>query len=626
LKIVHVSTFDTQGGAARAAYRLQQGLCQIGQDCQMLVRYKYSVDENVVSIVDPRILEQSAEALFVEGAIQQHYINAHRTDISNSSFTLPYPGFDLSELPQIQKADIINLHWVAYLQSPPALRKLLSLHKPIVWTLHDERPFTGGCHYSAGCEGYRLNCAACPQLADDYYALPSTILQDNLTYLQDSHITIVTPSRWLAERTAESRLFGRQRIEVIPYSIDADVYHPIAKVEAKHRLGMGPEVITLLFGAQDGREKRKGFRVLLDALQRCLDDKRIQQLVADGRLKVLSLGYADPDLAATGLPIHALGYTDSDEEICLAYSAADVFVLPSLEDNLPNTMLEAMSCGTPVIGSRVGGIPELVIDGSTGFLVPPGDARQLTEALLAAIFDPTRLSGMGHRCRQVIEQGYTLHTQATRYLTLYTDLCKTAKHEPPVSLRRTERSDEQKAKLEPELGVHFNTIYDSLLSTALHDFAFTTYRQWQTSEADRAARLQVIKEQGQRLGEIDAERNNLRFQLDDLRRQFEASEADRAARLQVIEEQGRRLSEIEAERHNLQQQLAESEEIRGNQASLIEAQEHQLQVSMAQLRKLQQLVQTIRRGHVYSAVRRLGGWEWFDQALQNQGGSDEHRV
>ena len=686
----------------------------------MLVRYKHSVDENVVSIVDPRILEQSAEALFLEGAIQRHYIDAHRTDISNSTFTLPYPGFDLSALPQIQEADIINLHWVAYLQSPPALRKLLSLHKPIVWTLHDERPFTGGCHYSAGCAGYRHNCAACPQLADDRFELPSAILQDNLTYLQDSHLTIVTPSHWLAERTAESRLFGAQRIEVIPYSIDTNVYHPIAKAEAKHRLGIGQEVVTLLFGAQDGREKRKGFAVLLEALQGCLNDKRIQRFVADGRLKVLSLGYTDPDLAALGLPIHSLGYTDSDEEICQAYSAADVFVLPSLEDNLPNTLLEAMSCGTPVIGSRVGGIPELIIDGSTGFLVPTGDALQLAEALLTAILDPTRLSGIGHQCRQVIEQGYTLHTQATRYLALYSDLCKTAKHEAQVSLRGIERSDEQMAKLEPEIGAHFNKIYDSILLIALRDFAFTTYRQWQTSEvdraarlhiiegqgqrlgeigaerdnlrfqladlqqhfeaaeADRAARLRVIEEQGPRLGEIEAERNDLRFQVNDLQRHFEAAEADRAARLRVIEEQGRRLGEIEAERNDLrfqvndlqrhfeaaeadraarltvieeqgqrlgqveaerdslrfqltdlqtrlsdarnnlqqiQQQLVESEEIRGNQVSLIEAQEHQLHVTMAQLRRLQELFRTIQSGRVYRIVRRLGGWKWLEQTL-----------
>ncbi len=154
-------------------------------------------------------------------------------------------------------------------------------------------------------------------------------------------------------------------------------------------------------------------------------------------------------------------------------------------------------------------------------------------------------------------------------------------------------------------------------------------QQFEAAEADRAARLQVIEEQGRRLGEIEAERNSLRFQLDDLQRQFEAVEADRAADLQVIEEQGQRLGDIETKCNDLQTQLAsargnlqqfqqqftENEEIRSNQASLLEAQEHQVQVSMAQLRKLQQLVQTIQRGRVYHAVRRLGGWKWFDNLL-----------
>ncbi len=602
MKIVLISTDDLRGGAARAAYRLQQGLRQIGQECQMLVRYKRSPDENVVSIVDPHILEKSAEALLLEGAIQQHYIDAHRTDISNSSFTLPYPGFDLTGLPQIQEADVINLHWVAHLQSPPTLRNLLSLHKPIVWTLHDEWPFTGGCHYSAGCEGYRHDCAACPQLADDVYELPSAVLQDKLAYFQDAHMTVVTPSRWLAERAAESKLFGAQRIEVIPNSVNTDVYLPIPKAEAKHRLGIGAEVATLLFGAQDGREKRKGFAVLLEALQACLGDERIQKLAANGRLKVLSLGRTAPDLATLSLPIHSLGYTDSDEEICLAYSAADVFVLPSLEDNLPNTMLEAMSCGTPVIGSRVGGIPELVIDGLTGFLVAPGEVRQLAEALLTAILDPTRLSGMSQRCRQVIEQGYALPTQATRYLALYSDLCKTATHEARISPRGIKHSHESMARLEPELGAHFSAIFDSILLTALRDFTFTAYRQWQTSEADRAARLTVIEEQGRQLGEIEAERNDLRYQLADLQQHLEAAEADRTARLTVIEKQGQQLGQVEAERNDLRFQLTDLQrhfeaaeadraarltviEEQGQQLSQVEAERNDLRFQLIDLQR-----------------------------------------
>ena len=188
------------------------------------------------------------------------------------------------------------------------------------------------------------------------------------------------------------------------------------------------------------------------------------------------------NLRRTNLPIRSLGYLDSDEQIALVYAAADLFVLPSVEDNLPNTMLEAMSCGTPVVGFRVGGLPDLVKDGQTGQLVPPGEAEQLGKAISALIFAPQQLAEMGQNCRHLIETDHTLTIQAQRYLDLYQELSATS---PWTTL--TNAPVEVLASFEVTLGPNFQTIYEPVLFEALQEYTPQLHQKWQEAEADRAA-------------------------------------------------------------------------------------------------------------------------------------------
>ena len=597
MKIVQINTYDIRGGAARAAYRLHEGLLKIGQESQVLVVQKFANDETVYRVNLKEGEKSFEEQLFFGAAIQEHYIDAHRTEISNTLFSLPYPGYDLSSLPMLKEAEVINLHWVAYYQSTATLRSLFALRKPVVWTLHDQWAFTGGCHYTAGCQKYRRDCVACPQLAEDPFNLAAVILKDKLELFKGANLTIVTPSLWLADCAKQSKLFKELRVEVIPYGLDTDIFAPLPKAKAKKRLGIEADVVTLLFVAEQSAEKRKGFQELLAAMQHCFYNAEFQELVQGERIKLLCLGHSDYKADSLRIPAVFLGYLDSEEEIRTAYAAADLFILPSLEDNLPNTILESMSCGTPVVAFDVGGVPDVVTNGVTGQLVYPGDVSQMGEAIVSLVLNPELRKEMGKRCRKNMIEKNSLTDQAERYGQLYQMLYQddklSGRKPSEYSTLEVETGDAEIASTTALVSVgtmkgpHFSDIFDQVLLKALKEFSLVKEQAYQASEDDRAARLKVIEEQGRRLGEVEAERNNLQSELAHWRQHFESVQAESAARLQVIEEQGRRLGEVEAERDKLQSER-----------------DGALQVLF-----------TVSRTRAYKLLRRLGRWKAIEQSI-----------
>jgi glycosyltransferase involved in cell wall biosynthesis len=407
MRILQVSNSDIQGGAARAAYRLHRGLIAVQQESIMVTLNRQSQDQSVIQVSQPpRSIPLST--------IQKCYINQNRTPLSNTSFSLSYPGADLAN--NLNDIDVINLHWVAYFQSPITIHHLLR-QKPVVWTLHDMWAFTGGCHYSAGCSQYQQSCADCPQLQADPYSLTSAMLEDKLDLLQG--LVIVAPSKWLADCARRSRVFQQHRIEVIPYGLDTDVFTPIDKAAAKRELGIDAGAIALLIGADDGNEQRKGFAELLEALQLCSQDPQFESLLAAQKFQLLCFGIPNAQLTELNLPLHSFGKIDSDEHLRKIYAAADLFVLPSLEDNFPNTMLEAMSCGTPVVAFAVGGIIDGVTD-ETGRTV--GDIAEMAGAIVEILLADELRQRMGEAGRRRMVEQYGLTRQADRYVELYEEL------------------------------------------------------------------------------------------------------------------------------------------------------------------------------------------------------------
>lgn len=485
MKVVQVNTIDSQGGAARAAYRLHSGLRASGIDSKMLVKEKTSADDTVQLLATKVPMCEGEDSFLLSEVVQRQYIDANRTSLSNTLFSLPYPGYDISRLESVQNADIINLHWVAFYQSPVTIWRLLQLGKPVVWTLHDMWAFTGGCHYSAGCEGYCQDCTACPQLFPDPYGLPATILADKCELFMGADLTIVTPSKWLGDCARRSRLFRNNRIEVIPNSIEIDKYVAASKAEAKKSFGIAEDVTVLLCGADSCTEKRKGFQELASAFTFCAKNAVFSDMVANGKLVILSFGHATPDIKSWELPVISLGYLSDEKAISSAYSAADLFILPSLEDNLPNMMLEAMSCGTPVIAFAVGGIPDVVINDVTGRLAEPFNTKELSRHIIELAQDAVLRSALAKESIRSIEQSFNLNVQAKNYSTLYDELLSKAM---PVRAKASKKlypmtNSIETKPIEPDarLGPAFSLIKDSVFLDSLRAVLPRIYKHYRRS-------------------------------------------------------------------------------------------------------------------------------------------------
>lgn len=425
MKVTHLSTHDWTGGAARAASRLHTGLRDLGVDSALLIQ------EGVIrSPAAQRARRPSRLRKVLWDLLQRHCYQTNRTALSATYFSAPIPGGDVLAESAVRAADVLHLHWVTRFVDPSRLAGLARM-KPIVWTLHDQRPFTGGCHYSAGCRGYESACAPCPQLRDNPLRLPARVLAAQRAAFSSDRVVVVTPSRWLAECARRSACFADARIEVIPNGVDTAVFIPDDRRAARAALGLPTDGFQILFGADSGKEPRKGAAALAAALRTIA-----QREGARDSIRLLSFGEPSPLFESTGLPLHHLGYLDGDDELARAYRAADVFVLPSLEDNLPNTMLEALACGTPVAGSNIGGIPELVVDGETGRLFPANDAAAIAAVLLELAERPEDCAQLGAAGARVIRERFQVRHQAERCLALYRSLApgEAFVPEPPALL------------------------------------------------------------------------------------------------------------------------------------------------------------------------------------------------
>lgn len=418
LGVVHVSSDDVTGGAGRCAHRLHEGLLALGHDSRMLVQRKRS-DDGAVSRFRPDAgLRRRLARRWRRWRIERDHA---RYEASAPGWREPFHGdrteFAGEVVGSLPPADVVNLHWISRLVDYRAFFDGLPGRLPVVWTLHDMNLFTGGCHYDRGCGAYRRRCGTCPQLGsedeDDLSRQVWRRKRDLFSRTPAERLHLVTPSRWLADVASESSLVGgRFPVSVIPYGVDTDVFAPRDRGFAREVLDVPPEARVVLFVAHSVENDRKGFGVLREALA---------GLTGEEGLVLLSLGKGDPEVPE-GIEHRHLGFVRDDRYMSVIYSAADVFVIPSRQDNLPATALEAMACGTPVVGSGVGGIPEMVRPGETGYLAEDGDPGDLRDGILRVLRDPDGRQALSRRCRERVLGEYGLERQARRYERLYRSL------------------------------------------------------------------------------------------------------------------------------------------------------------------------------------------------------------
>jgi glycosyltransferase involved in cell wall biosynthesis len=310
--------------------------------------------------------------------------------------------------------DIVNIHWAnsAFMQ----IETPNKLNKPIVWTLHDMWAFTGGCHYSENCNRYTTNCGACPQLdSKTSNDLSYWVWKRKAKAWKNLNLTIISPSHWLAKCALSSSLFQNLRVETIPNGIDTEIYHPIDKSVARSLLNLPKDKKLVLFGAlQSTSDKRKGFHLLQSALQ-YLSLSGWQE-----KFELVIFGDSQPkNQHEFGFKTYYLGTLSDDLSLALVYSAADVFVLPSIEDNLPNTILEAMACGTTCVAFNIGGMPDMIEHQKNGYLAQPFKIEDLAQGITWVLEGKERNQKLSNLAREKIEREFTLELQSHRYLSLF---------------------------------------------------------------------------------------------------------------------------------------------------------------------------------------------------------------
>jgi glycosyltransferase involved in cell wall biosynthesis len=415
MKILLISTSDLRGGAARSGYRLHRGLVESGIDSRMLVQTKVSDDRTVIA-AQSKIQRGLANLRPTIDVLPLEFYR--KRDRTPYNYAIQWQRDRVIQQVGQINPDIINLHWICggYLQ----IETIAKFKKPIVWTLHDMWAFTGGCHYDLECGKYKSNCGNCPILSSNRdWDLSRWIWQRKAKALQNADLTVVTPSNWLAECAKNSSLFANRRVEVIPYGLDTQQFKPIDKTIARDILGLPQDKALVLFGASTANAyKRKGFHLLQPALQIFSNSEKIALDV-----ELVIFGSSEPENPPNfGFKSRYMGKLNDDISLVLLYSAADVFVAPSTQDNFPNTILEALACGTPVVAFNIGGVKDQIDDRITGYIARPFEPEDLADGIKWILIDRDRHYSLCKQARVKAERDFQLKTQAELYIQLFQDI------------------------------------------------------------------------------------------------------------------------------------------------------------------------------------------------------------
>jgi glycosyltransferase involved in cell wall biosynthesis len=409
MKVLHLSTTDIQGGAARGAFWLHTALRRHGVDSQILVDRKYSDCDSVMerSFVGGRV----ARALVA--TLDSLPLRMYRKSVE-SYWSVGWMPNGIPKLIASSDADIIHLHWVG--QGFVPIGALPRFGRPVVWTMRDMWSFTGGCHHTTTCTRFQGSCGACPQLrSNSERDLSRRVWESKHYHWRSVDLWLVAISNWLADCAKKSSLFRDRHVSVIPNGVDIRRFRPIDKKTARARLGLPLQKRLVLFGGIDPiREQRKGFQYFSEAARILASNGQAEttEIIVFGRTQ-------DTTLQSLPLPCHRFGHLDDDELLANIYSSADVLVAPSIFEPFGKTLIEAMACGTPVVAFDNGGPRDIVEHQMTGFLAPVYSADALARGISWCLAGEDRAAALGRRARTRVEARFDIDAVAMRYAALY---------------------------------------------------------------------------------------------------------------------------------------------------------------------------------------------------------------
>jgi glycosyltransferase involved in cell wall biosynthesis len=417
LTITHAVTRDA-GGGGRAARRLHDGLRRIDVNSTLYVRGTEQPDPSVAIFQPSMDFPSRLRRWLRRRRLSPRFREIEQKLGPESPWTIDDLTIDgLDVIRQAPESDIVNLHSLYNFIDLPLFFSSRRSTQPVVWTLHDMVAFTGGCIYAGDCDRFHESCGQCPILSDagisdhsrDSWRRKRAVFRK----FPKNRLSLVTPSHWLCNKVKASSLLGDFSVTTIPYGLDLDAYSPRDKAAARDALGIPQDARVALFVTQFNiSNPRKGFHKLEAALK---------QIAGLDRLLIMTVGKSAPSADLECDVLH-LGGIANERLQSIIYSAADLFLIPSLEDNLPLVVQESMACGTPVVGFATGGIPELVNHSEHGLLVKTGDVGALADSITTLLKDDARRNEMGRRCRESATARFSLEVQAAAYRDLYESL------------------------------------------------------------------------------------------------------------------------------------------------------------------------------------------------------------
>ena len=394
MNVLLINTYN-YGGAAQACMRLHRGLLKQGISSRLLT---LTGSTEIPEVYSFRSIFKSRSQRVIQKLREYHFNAQKQRQLSGlpkgfEPFQLSKAPFELTEHPLLKWADVINLHWVAHFLDYPTFFK--KVNQPIVWTLHDMLPFTGGYHYEKGFP------------FESYSHLIRREVQTKKAALKNTDLSIIALNDWLCNLSKKSELFGKYPHHIIPNGLDTTVFKIQNKRFSKRIFNIPNHKRCLLFVADSVTNKRKGFNLLMEAINQ-MDHNNIHLAIIGGNTN--QFNHLEN--------VTAIGKIKDERLMALAYNAADLFIIPSIEDNLPNTVMESLACGTPVVGFNIGGIPQMVKPDFNGLLAEDttiGDLKITIEKALNTVFQNQKIEADAH-------SRFDDSVQAKAYIDLFSSI------------------------------------------------------------------------------------------------------------------------------------------------------------------------------------------------------------